>query len=69
MDTQSDVPSRENILFTECLKAVLVLLSNTQLSRTGKMGESLADTNKKMSTDSKLKQMRTLRFRPQRHYS
>ena len=39
MKTQSDVPTRENVLFTDCFKAFLVLLNDTQWSVTGKMGE------------------------------
>lgn len=47
METQSDVPTGEkNVLFTDCFKAILVLLSDTQRSAGGKTGESEDDTNK-----------------------
>lgn len=47
METQSDVPTGEkNVLFTDCFKAILVLLSDTQWSAGGKTAESEDDTNK-----------------------
>ncbi len=33
---QSDLPTRENVLFTDCFKAILVLLKDTQQSLTEK---------------------------------
>lgn len=51
METQSDIPTRENVLFTDCFKAILVLLSHTQSSVTGKMGKSEDDIKKKIQVE------------------
>lgn len=51
METQSDIPTRENVLFTGCFKAILVLLSDTQSSVTGKMGKSDNDIKKKIQVE------------------
>lgn len=51
METQSDVPTREKVLFTDCFKAILVLLSDTQRSVTAKMAESGDGINKKIQVD------------------
>lgn len=51
METQSDVPTRETVLFTDCFKATLVLPGDTQRSVTGKMGEGEDGVNKKIQGD------------------
>lgn len=62
METQSDVSTRENVLFTDCFKAALVLLSGTQWNVTGKMGEGEMIHTKKIQ--GAVTQQKNLRYRP-----